>query len=135
MMKDKIKNAIYLVICVVLIGALVLLAAPKLLGWERLVILSDSMKPTYVYGDIIWVRPCQIQEVEVGDVISFSDRSGVSTTHRVVGVDENHRLITKGDANVDQDAYLVDEKHLYGEVVGKIPRIGKIAIALQKFFH
>lgn len=132
-MKHKIMNTVYIVLCVVLIGALILLLAPKLLGWQSLVILSDSMNPTYEYGDIIWVRPCQVQEVEIGDVISFRDRNGVSTTHRVVGVDENHRIITKGDANVDQDAYLVDEKHLYGEVVGKIPRIGKIAIALQRF--
>lgn len=87
--------------------------------------MTDSMTPTLEQGDMICIKPCRMNEVQVGDVITFKDRYGVYTTHRVIQISDD-ALITKGDANIDYDAFLIDEDHLVGKMLYHIPYIGKL---------
>jgi signal peptidase len=99
--------------CVIL-GAVAVLAAavvvPRLGGATPYTVLTGSMEPRFPPGTLVVVRPVPIEEVGIGDVITYQLHSGDPTvvTHRVVGVSTTlggeQSLITQGDANDIPDA-------------------------------
>jgi signal peptidase I len=115
-----------------LVGALLVGAAPALFGYESLVVFSGSMRPAIEVGDLLVVGPVAPERVMVGDVMSYrtAERPDVVVTHRVVGisVDPKGRLSlqTKGDANDSVDTVLVDQGSLVGRVLYSIPRLGYV---------
>ncbi len=131
MNKEKIvKRALFGLLTAGVVILAVILILPPILGWSNLVVMTDSMEPTFKQGDMICIKPCSMDEVQIGDIITFEDRHGTYTTHRVICISDDS-FTTKGDANIDYDAFLVDEDHLVGKVLYHIPFIGK-PIA---FFH
>lgn len=97
--------------------AVVLVAAgfivPGLLGYERYVIVGESMSGTFERGSVAFERVVPADELEVGDVITYQPPadSGLTTlvTHRLVSVKDTHdgsRVFrTQGDANADVDPW------------------------------
>jgi signal peptidase len=94
-----------------------------------LVIVSGSMEPTLDVGDLVLVRISGPVNLSVGSLIAFRLNSTI-VVHRLVGV-EGDRLITKGDANPEPDPFQVRRESLVGVVVGKIPKVGLLALAIQ----
>ena len=93
-------------------GLLVLVAAlfvgiallPRLGLYRTETVLSGSMRPTFNPGDLIIVRPMPVENVRVGDVISYAVPVGTHQveTHRVIRVihgGANPVIQTQGDAN------------------------------------
>ena len=120
MNKKTIGNVIFvLLVVLLLLGVLYFFALP-FLGYTNYVVLSNSMEPTIHRGNIVLVKTCDSEMVQVNDVITFYDRNGNVTTHRVVEKQEK-LLKTKGDANNVADAYLIDEEHLIGIVKFRLP--------------
>ena len=86
-------------------------------GWIRpLVVISGSMEPQIMTGDLIVDRPLPTGELRVGDVASiYSDVTQNLVTHRVVGVehvaDGRWEIRMKGDANdsADGGVYVVGD--------------------------
>lgn len=103
-------------------------------------IISPSMEPNLRVNDtIVDKRVSKIEEIKVGDIITFistSDTSaGLVVTHRVLDiVTENgvKKLRTKGDNNNSPDSNLVEEKDVLGRVILKIPQLGKIQFFLSR---
>lgn len=97
--------------------AVVLVAAgfviPGLMGFERYVIVGQSMSGTFERGSVAFERVVPADELEVGDVITYQPPadSGLTTlvTHRLVSVKEardgSRVFRTKGDANADVDPW------------------------------
>lgn len=112
-------------------------AQPGLVGADRgLIVLTGSMEPAIAPGDVVLVEETPIEEVEVGDVVTFHPHEGAerTNTHRVVDITEDRRgtiLTTKGDANEDPDPMPVDEDMLVGTVEHRLPYLGKAIVALQ----
>lgn len=87
--------------------------APSLFGYERYVITGGSMSGTFEKGSIAFERPVPVQELRVGDIITYQPPadSGVTTlvTHRIVATKVLEggvrQLQTKGDANPDRDPW------------------------------
>lgn len=98
-------------------------------GYRSFIILSDSMKPEFKSGDLIFVKRVNSGEVYFNDIISYTSRDprifGDIVTHRIVDIDyENSEFITRGD-NADQDdEYPVTEELIIGKYVFSIPYIG-----------
>jgi len=72
------------------------------------VVVSESMVPALNKGDIIFVVPCKIEDVDIGDIIAYRSKlqNGEVIAHRVVGKEEINGtvvLTTKGDANTKTD--------------------------------
>jgi signal peptidase len=94
-------------VAVLFIGIAVL---PRLGLYRPLTVLSGSMRPTFDPGDLIIVRPEPIEQVRVGQVISYSVPVGIHQveTHRVIRVlrgGPDPIVQTQGDANTWRDPW------------------------------
>ncbi len=81
---------------------------------------SNSMWPVIAKGDRLVVKRIPFKKLKVGDVIAFSlENLSEIIVHRVAGVDrkKEKRLLTKGDASLDQDPWGITEKNYLGKVV------------------
>jgi signal peptidase len=117
---------------VVLLAALavVLVVLPKATGSVPLTVLTESMEPTLPPGTLVVVRPTPIDDVHVGDVVTYQIASGepAVVTHRVTSVtsasDGTRRLRTQGDANAEPDARPVQAAQVRGVVWYSVPWVG-----------
>jgi signal peptidase len=114
---------------VALIAALVFVV-PMVIGAQRYTIVSGSMEPGIPVGSLVVVQPRQIDDVGMGDVITFQLESGESAvaTHRVVGEgrtgDGERLLVTQGDANSTADSAPVQAAQLRGVLIYTVPLLG-----------
>lgn len=135
-MNDAAKR-VWNIVSGILVGIVVLLAViiagPRLIGYQPYAVLSGSMEPTYHVGALIYVKPCDASEVAVGDPITFVfNEDLVVATHRVVRIDqENQRFYTKGDANEAEDGSPVHFKNLIGKPMFTLPYLGYVSTFLE----
>ena len=102
------------------------------------VIVSPSMVPTIKIDDAIVVKRVDNDNYKVGDIITFASKDsnyeGLAVTHRIVEkqkLDANTSVYTtKGDNNKMIDPASVKTDAIYGKVLFKVPKVGKI----QEFF-
>ncbi len=88
-----------------------------LLGWKPVLVLSDSMEPTYTSGDILLIRE-KDETPTINDIVMFKQKNfgmNMYVTHRIVGKDING-FITKGDANNSEDPGRVQDADIVGTV-------------------
>lgn len=109
------------------------------------VVVSGSMEPKLHRGDLLFLKGKDAENIKngtiegkEGDIIVFDARGLWITApsdpivHRVVDKRYNNgwEFLTKGDANSSPDAEWVPENRILGVVVGRIPYIGWVKIAL-----
>lgn len=102
------------------------------------VIVTPSMVPTIKIDDAIVVKRVDNDNYKVGDIITFVSKDanydGLAVTHRIVDKqtidDKTSIYTTKGDNNKVIDPVSVKTDAIYGKVLFKIPKVGKI----QEFF-
>lgn len=89
---------------------------PILFGWGSYVVSSGSMQPSISAGDVVIVSPGYDPVTVTGHVITFEDpvREGNVLTHRVVSVEADGRLVTRGDANLTVDSTPIDPDSVLG---------------------
>ncbi|NLM30597.1 MAG: signal peptidase I [Methanomicrobiales archaeon] len=110
---------------------LAILAAVLLFIWHGamiMIVLSGSMTPLMLPGDVIVVVPTEPDTVRVGDVIVFQHPDlddCMVITHRVIDIDpETGHYSTKGDANNAPDQFSVTKEEIIGRPAFLIPLIG-----------
>ena len=69
-MKKFIKIVTDILLVIVLVMAAVLYI-PRLMGLKTYKVLSGSMEPEYHVGSVVYVEKSSIDDIEVGDVITF----------------------------------------------------------------
>ena len=93
-------------------------------GVKPAIVLSGSMEPEILTGDMIFLHKTDPDLLQTGDVICYLD-SGQAITHRIVAVREGEdgqvRYITQGDGN-----NTADRKAVRADQVQGIWRGGKI---------
>ena len=106
---------------------------PCFFGIKTFVIVSGSMQPNLMIGDIVIVKNCDKNDINVGDIISY--RSGQSViTHRIVEFIESDGqtgYITKGDNNNVKDNVVVKFEDIEGKYIGKISKLGNVVLFLK----
>lgn len=128
---------VYLLAVMILIGALFFAfnqsRDKSLFGFRYYNVITPSMEPKYKVGDIVFVKVCGADEVDVDDVITYNpdpNNSNTYLTHRVVKKyteeDGTVCFITKGDANKTADAASIDEGRLIGKVTFGVPKMGYV---------
>lgn len=129
----SVVQGISTAIMVVAVALAVALVGVRLAGLEVYTVLSGSMEPTYHTGSVIYVKPCEAEEVQVGDPITFVlNEDLVVATHRVVDKDDvEGKFYTKGDANAAADGAPVLYENLIGKPVFSVPYLGYVADYVQ----
>lgn len=112
-------------------------AVPDFAGYRPFIVLTGSMEPSIMSGDLIISKSVEPANVKVGDVISFTDPAGNGTavvTHRVIEVlNDNGTLSfrTRGDANNTDDQGVVPAEAVLGTYVAKLSGIGSAVMFMQ----
>lgn len=107
-------------------GLLLWTLIPLLFGWSSSVVVSGSMHPAIEAGDVVVTAPPPGDSLRAGYVIRFRDpnRPGRATLHRIARIDEQGRLITKGDANRVEDSTPVPASAVTGMGRLRVPYVG-----------
>ena len=125
-MKRFIKIVTDILLVIVLVIAAVLYI-PRLMGLKTYKVLSGSMELEYHVGSVVYVEKSSIDDIEVGDVITFYINDNTVVTHRVIDKDnDTESFHTKGDANETEDGGSVAYDKVVGKVVLNVPYLGYI---------
>ncbi len=129
----KIWNIVSTVLVVLVVLCAVFLMGSRLLGFQCYNVISPSMEPEYMVGDLIYVKDVDPTTIKEGDVITFIvNEDLVVGTHRVVRVDAgNQRFYTKGDANQIEDQNPVHFNNVIGVPKFSIPKLGYVSDFVQ----
>ena len=129
----KIWNIVSTALVVLIVLCAVFLMGSRLLGFQCYNVISPSMEPEYLVGDLIYVKEVDPTTIKEGDVITFVvNEDLVVGTHRVVRVDaENQRFYTKGDANDIEDQNPVHFNNVIGVPQFSIPKLGYVSDFVQ----
>ncbi len=107
---------------------------PDFMGYKPFIVLSGSMEPTILTGDIVLTKETNADSIMKGDIITFRADKNTVVTHRVTEVvTENgtRSFLTKGDANTGADASSVKAETLEGKYLGRVGGVGRFAMFLQ----
>lgn len=141
-MNKSIKFILKLISNIIVIIAIVLamlLVGLKFLGFQIYTVVSGSMEPTYHVGSLIYVREVDPNTLKVKDPITFKLGDNTIATHRIVEIvpdEENpkeYKFRTKGDANEDVDANLIEPEKVLGKAYFTIPYLGYLATYIQSY--
>jgi signal peptidase len=142
---EKGYDSIGILVCIVLILVLIVNITliigsyvnpdkvPSFLGYKPFIVLSGSMEPAIMPGDLILTRNVDAEDIKVGDVITFRMDKTTAVSHRVTDISNEEGLTfhTKGDANVGADNEAVLPANLEGKYILRIPKVGNLALFLQ----
>lgn len=125
----------------VILGISALLCAavliPRVAGATPYTILTGSMQPQLPPGTMVVVKPRPIEQIGIGEVITYQLKSGEPTvvTHRVVSVAINGKgertLTTQGDANNTVDAMPVRPVQVKGVLWYSVPHLGHVTTRIN----
>lgn len=101
--------------------------APAALGLHPTVVMTGSMLPRLVPGDIVLSRPVPAPQLQLGQTLLFPDpdQPGHLRLHRWVAVGPDGRLVTKGDANAANDSTTIARTDVTGVASLRVPWIGR----------
>lgn len=104
---------------------------PMAFHWEPTIVMSGSMEPGVMTGDVIAAMPVpqdKIKEtIQVGQVLlaKNAEKPGTLITHRVIQVlPDGTGYLTKGDANRSQDDIALLPENIKGVERIRVPYIG-----------
>lgn len=135
----RVGSAVTTVVVVVVILGCAVWLLPTAFGYERYVITGGSMSGTFEKGSIAFEEKVPVEQLQVGDVITYQPPadSGTSSlvTHRIAsirpGEDGRALLRTKGDANDSIDPWRFSLAGSSQPVVRHtVPYVGYAFIAL-----
>lgn len=112
------------------IVAVLLVGAPRVLGWQAHALGSGSMQPAIAAGSVVVLRPVAAEDLIVGEVVGVRTEDGV-LVHRVVAIEADGSLALKGDANEVVDARTWPRTSVIGSVAYAVPLAGFAALVLQ----
>jgi signal peptidase len=94
------------------------------LSYQAFVIISGSMEPTIMTGDLIFAK--KEAAYALTDVITYQTPGDPLITHRIIGVDPEDatRFITQGDNNEDPDPVTLASSEIKGKFAFRLPSMG-----------
>jgi signal peptidase len=122
------------------VGCVLVMLGPAVLGFQRYVILTGSMTGTYDRGSVVYDRPVPTSSLKVGDPITYDPPPGFTgqtrVTHRIWsihrGPDGQRIFKTKGDANQSPDVWtFLLTQPTQARVVFHIPEVGYVFLLLS----
>ena len=123
------------VLTLMLAVAVLVVGLPAVLGGSAMTVLTQSMEPGLPPGTLVVVKPTPVDEIALGDVITYQIRSGEAAvvSHRVIEktyVDGEVTFITQGDNNDLPDAEPVRPIQIQGTIWYSLPLLGWVNLLL-----
>lgn len=126
--------AITLFLIIQIVVALSNKTVPSVFGYSVFSVESPSMEPTYMTGDLVFVKLVDPDLINEQDVITFRrpDKPEIIITHRVVAIQESGDVrffTTLGDNNhglINDWETDFSEELVIGKVTGKSTFLGKL---------
>lgn len=94
-------------------------------GFRIFNVATESMVPKYLVGDVLIVKEADVNELKVGDDVTYLGKEGTFknrvVTHQIVQIDETENgkvFHTKGIANEVEDPTITGDQ-IYGIVIYK----------------
>lgn len=112
-------------------GLCALTVVPRVIGWEPRAVLTGSMAPALPKGSVVLAASVDgADELPDGSIVVVRDDAepGGVYVHRVVGRDDEGRLVTRGDANLIPDRRHVEPDAVVGKVRAVLPAVGLQAV-------
>ena len=142
---QKVTTGIGVILCLIFIPVLLINVTlivksythpervPDFMGYKPFIVLSGSMEPNIMTGDMVFVKNADTGNLKKGDVIAY--RSGEAVvTHRIIEVTTENgetRYVTQGDANDSPDQTSVRPDDVEGLYRGRIAGAGNAAMFMQ----
>lgn len=106
--------------------------------YHAIAIATGSMSPSIERGDVVIVKKTtNYDDIKVGEVIAY-DYHNVLVVHRLtkkLKVDDEYYFYSRGDANKDEDNYIVKQDMIEGIVKYRIPFIGMPTVWLNELWE
>lgn len=103
------------------------------MGYKPFIVLSGSMEPNIMTGDMVIVKVTDANKLEKGEIVAFKSGDSV-VTHRIIDITEEDNqkvFVTKGDNNNTEDRDKVTLNQVEGKCIKRIPKLGDFAMFLQ----
>ncbi len=132
-MKESFGTTVMYLVVGILLAFLINLGLGFALSTDMPVVavMSNSMVPTFYKGDMLVLKGVSPDQIRVGDIVVFSPSDySVPIVHRVVSINPDGTITTKGDANpsslpIERN---IDPNKLHGKVILIIPYFGWVKI-------
>ncbi len=98
----------------------------NIFGYTFFEVATGSMADTIQIGDAVIVE--LTNDVKENDIIVYKEDDNF-ITHRLIGIDENGKILTKGDANNSEDKP-IESSQILGKVIYIIPKLGTLRKAI-----
>lgn len=131
---SRILNIALPILFIVLILNIMTTKSDKLfeiIGYRSYTVLSGSMEPEFYPGDMVITKHKSKTDIKLNDIVTYKDNDGVIITHRIIE-ETPDGYITKGDNNNVEDADILTEENIIGEVKFSIPKLGYVSDFLSK---
>ena len=125
------KSAIILLIIPIMLTIIIIYFVSGYFKYYALAIASGSMNPIFDRGSVVITE--QVNEkydnynkLKEGEIIAFKAEKNIVVHRliRIVNTDNEVYYYTKGDANEEEDDYLIKKENIIGIVRFRIPYIG-----------
>jgi signal peptidase len=112
------------------LGVTALVAIPNVIGGRSFTVMSGSMSPAILTGDVVIDERISPLDARIGDIITFKDpRRSRLLTHRLRSVRRHGDLVemvTKGDANNTVERWAIPVRGELGRVRYRVPTVGRL---------
>ena len=109
---------------------------PNFFGIMPVVVLSGSMEPEILTGDLAILKTTDPAQLKLNDIIAYKEGATL-VTHRIVELINNGgepSFITRGDANNASDRNPVAYSQVEGVYIYRIAGLGRLAMFMQTPF-
>ena len=143
----KLISKIYKIVSYCLVGVVICLSlfvltlrflgeSPSIFGYSFYYVLTESMEPEIMAGEIILCRSADPESLQVGDVITYMGETdilkGKIITHKIVEIDGDI-FTTQGVANDAPDPQ-IRSSQILARYVATIPLAGKLFSVINSRF-
>jgi signal peptidase len=112
------------------LGITALVGIPNLVGGKSFTVMSGSMTPAILTGDVVLDERIRPLDARIGDIITFKDpRRARLLTHRLRSVRRKGdvlEMVTKGDANNTVERWAIPVRGELGRVRYRVPMVGRL---------
>lgn len=130
---QKRKNEIVIYIPMIILVSVLIYFISGYFKYYAVAVASGSMEPVISKGDVVVVNQ-KFVNLNDKDVIAYQyeGRIIVHRIYKIVNIDDDYYVYTKGDANSSYDKYKITSDMIIGVVKFKVPLIGYPTVLLNE---